>query len=810
MGTPTVKDPAKSSSTYDATKIKVLEGLDAVRKRPAMYIGDVSTRGLHHLVTEVVDNSVDEALAGFCKNISVKIHTDNSVSVEDDGRGIPVDMHQTQKKPAAEVVLTTLHAGGKFDEGAYKVSGGLHGVGVSVVNALSEKLTVEIKRDNKVYTQSYARGKPTGPLKETGVSKKTGTTVTFKPDSEIFEVLEYNYETLSQRLRELSFLNRGLRIEIEDERTDEKQEFYYEGGIESFVEYLGKKRKPLHPKPIYFSAKKDDVEVEGAFQYNDSYNEVICSYANNINTIEGGTHLIGFKTALTRTINKAAESQGLLKGVEEGITGEDVREGLVAVVSVKIRHPQFEGQTKTKLGNSQVKGLVATLTHDNLTAFFEENPSVTKIIAQKAAAAATARIAARKARDLTRRKSAMDLGGLPGKMADCQEKDPALSELFLVEGDSAGGSAKQGRDRKNQAILPLKGKILNVEKARFDKMLASEEIRIIITALGTGIGADEFDVSKARYHKVIIMTDADVDGAHIRTLLLTFFYRQMPQLIERGYVYIAQPPLYKVKKTKTEKYIKNDEALESFLLDSCLEDISLKKATKIIPTAVLKEVLQKANEFFKAVERLSKKRENHVLKEVLLNPNWNEKLLQDKKRLKEEVEEIKKRILKGKYLDTLEYKIERDEEHGSEKVCFTTIKEGLKKEFEINHSFLASPEMEGPRKLCRLFANIGESPWEVSIDGETRTVEKLDELVQVVFEASKKGAYIQRYKGLGEMNPEQLWETTMDPKQRTMLQVRVEDAVEADTIFHLLMGDEVEQRREFIETNALKVRNLDV
>ena len=800
----------KETTNYDATNIKVLEGLDAVRKRPAMYIGDVSVRGLHHLVYEVVDNSVDEALAGHCKHILVKIHVDNSITVEDDGRGIPVDMHAGQKKSAAEVVMTMLHAGGKFDEGAYKVSGGLHGVGVSVVNALSEKLLLEIRRDGKVFSQTYQRGKPLYPLKETGVTKKTGTTVTFKPDAEIFEVHEYNYETLVQRLRELSFLNRGLKISIEDERTDEKQEFYYEGGVESFVEYLGRKRKALHPKPIYFSAKKEDIEVEVAFQYNDSFNEILCSYANNINTIEGGTHLVGFKTALTRSLNKAAESYGLLKDIPDGITGDDVREGLVSVVSIKLRHPQFEGQTKTKLGNSNVKGVVATLTHEKLSTFFEENPQITKMVVQKSVMAAQARMAARKARDLTRRKNALDLGGLPGKMADCQERDPALSEIFLVEGDSAGGSAKQGRDRKNQAVLPLKGKILNVEKARFDKMLGSEEIRILITALGTGIGSEEFDISKIRYHKTVLMTDADIDGAHIRTLLMTFFYRQMPQLIERGYLYIAQPPLYKIKKGKIEKYLKNDADLESFLLDTCLENISVSRKSVKINSSIIKEVVQKATTFSQFVEMLSRKREYHVVKEILLNSKWNDTLLKDKKKLKEESEMLNGSLLKNKLLQVSDTKIENDEEHGMYKAVFTTVKEGIRKTFEINYQFLASSEIEGPRKLAKSFAGLGDPPWEITLDGETESVQTIDAFVKTVLEASKKGVSIQRYKGLGEMNPEQLWETTMDPKRRTLLQVRIEDAVEADNTFTLLMGDEVEQRREFIETNALKVKNLDI
>ncbi len=1234
----------KPSSKYDATHIKVLEGLDAVRKRPAMYIGDVAARGLHHLVFEVVDNSVDEALAGFCKNIHVSIHVDNSVTVEDDGRGIPVDMHETQKRPAAEVVMTVLHSGGKFDDSTYKISGGLHGVGVSVVNALSEVLNLEIWRDGKVYTQTYKRGKPVTALKETGTTKKMGTLITFKADSEIFEKVEYSFETLSQRLRELSFLNRGLKITIEDERTDEKQDFFYEGGIESFVEFLGKKRKPLHPKPIYFSAKKDNIEVEAAYQYNDSYNEVMCSYANNINTIEGGTHLIGFKTALTRTINNAAQALGLLKDIPEGVTGDDVREGLVAVISVKLSQPQFEGQTKTKLGNSNVKGLVSQLTHEKLTEFFEENPSVSRIVTQKAVDAARARIAARKARDLTRRKTALDFGGLPGKMADCQERDPALSELFLVEGDSAGGcfsgdtrvaladgrkasflelieedrkgiknycytiasngsiqvgeicnprltkknasvvkvvldnneeiictpdhpfmlsdgtfneaqslttrdslmplyqqlsrlgkritiqgyemvfdpreqrwlfthvlsdkhnlsqkvyledkgahrhhkdfnklnnnpdnitrltteehlalhrqhaqktlrtkevleklkklrqtpafkekirqrmlapktrkmlserakkqwesveykefmknkflkfyysnpsyreksgevlaqaqkiywgnkenrekqaqrvtqfyqqhpekihglselarkqwedevlkkwrrqktkeqwteefrakrketygktyyhealralravyenkgvvdlntyeemrkqtnnksllkgqtiieryfdnsherlemavkqynhkikrievlkdtvavydlevpgthnfalasgvfvhnSAKQGRDRKNQAVLPLKGKILNVEKARFEKMLSSEEIRILITALGMGIGTDEFDITKARYHKVVIMTDADVDGAHIRTLLLTFFYRQMPQVIEKGYLYIAQPPLYKVKRGKAEKYLKTEGALENFLLDACLESVTVKQKSKIIPTAILKEVIQSASRFIKNLEKISKKREYAIVKEIALNLKWKETILHSVKHLEEEISTLQKKLLQQKVLTACEYKVEKDEAHTGYKVILSTTRGGIKKTFELTHQFLISPEIEELRGLSKDFEKLGLPPWDVAVDGEAQAVENLEALVKVVFDASKKGAYIQRYKGLGEMNPEQLWETTLDPKNRTMLQVRVEDGIEADNIFTLLMGEDVAERREFIETNALRVRNLDV
>ncbi|HLB58626.1 MAG TPA: DNA topoisomerase (ATP-hydrolyzing) subunit B [Bdellovibrionota bacterium] len=801
----------EASKAYSAETIKVLEGLEAVRRRPGMYIGDTAARGLHHLVFEVVDNSVDEALGGFCSEINLIIHVDNSVTVIDNGRGIPVEIHKTEKIPAATVVLTKLHAGGKFDQEAYKVAGGLHGVGVSVVNALSEILSVEIRRYGEVYYQEFKRGTPTSPLTVVGKTDKTGTKVTFKPDKEIFENIEFNFDTLSQRLRELSFLNKGLKITIEDERTENLHEFLYEGGIVSFVEHLNKNRTTLVKKPIYLEGKKGNVQSEIALQYHDGYNETIFSYCNNINTIEGGTHLIGFKAALTRTFNAYAATHNLIKGIGENLSGEDTREGLTAVISVKHPEPQFEGQTKTKLGNSDVKGLVEAIVNDKLSAFFEEQPSIARRIVLKAVDGARARIAARKARELTRRKSALDLGGLPGKMADCQEKDPALSELYLVEGDSAGGSAKQGRDRRNQAILPLKGKILNVEKARFDKMLSSEEIRVLISALGTSIGPEDFDVSKIRYHKIIIMTDADVDGAHIRTLLLTFFYRQMPEIIERGYLYIAQPPLYKVKKGKIEKYLKDDVALMDFLLGIAVEKLSFSIGGKKVANTALISVIKKKLRFDQILKLLSRKRDKDLLKSLALK-KVTQDILTNRDKFSQVLSEIKKEILKIQPTTThFGFSIESDEEHQAFRTTVLSTKKGIRYQTPIDISFITSPDYEELLAIAKQFDVLGVPPWTVDIEGrEPIVVDSIDKLSETILELSKKEVFIQRYKGLGEMNPSQLQETTMDPSKRQLLRVQIEDAVEADSIFSLLMGDQVDPRREFIEKNALRVRNLDV
>ncbi len=806
------------SNSYNADKIKVLEGLEAVRKRPGMYIGDTGNRGLHHMVYEVVDNSVDESLAGFCKSITITVHPDNSVSVQDDGRGIPVDMHSSGVS-AAEVVLTKLHAGGKFNEegGAYKVSGGLHGVGVSVVNALSESLKIEVHRNGKVYQQMYKQGNPLAPLKETGVIDRRGTTVTFKPDSEIFEVSEFNHDTLATRFRELAFLNKGLSITFIDERNDKKHTFFYEGGIISFVEYMNKSKEKIHDKVIYFNQEKNFLTVELAMQWNDGYSENISSYANNINTIEGGTHVSGLKTALTRVVNKYAEANGMLKNLKETLQGEDIREGLACVISVKIPEPQFEGQTKTKLGNSEVEGFVSSILNEKLSVFFEMNPAVAKRIIQKSIDSASARIAARKARDLTRRKTALDFSGLPGKMADCQEKDPALCELFLVEGDSAGGSAKQGRDRKNQAILPLKGKILNVEKARFDKMLAFEEIKILITALGTSIGKEDFDISRLRYHKIIIMTDADVDGSHIRTLLLTFFYRQMPEVVERGYLYIAQPPLYKTKKGNKEKYVKNENELNDYLLTAGLEGIQVKNSRNLLTQSQLVSAIKNALKFSKVIDKVSKRFEPSVLRAVLEAAISLETLSSEEK-LKKIFEKISSKVIGEKTgISKLEAFILKDEAHNCFSVRIEMIRNNTRVFSYLTHDFMSSPEFEEIQKLWVSMNVLGEGPFEVENietakekNSEKAIANTIEDLASSILEMSKKGIYIQRYKGLGEMNPEQLWETTMDPTKRTLLKVRVEDAVEADSIFSVLMGDQVEPRRQFIEENALRVKNLDV
>ena len=805
----------EQTEKYMAEQIKILEGLAAVRKRPAMYIGNTGTEGLHHLVHELVDNSIDEALAGYCSKIDVIIHMDNSVTVRDDGRGIPVDLHEKENRPAVEVVMTKLHAGGKFDNRSYKISGGLHGVGLSVVNALSEFIDLEIRRDGKVYHQIYERGEAKIKLEVTGKTKHTGTQVRFKPDSQIFETVNFSFDILSQRLRELAFLNKGLSISIQDERSEKRHDFFYKGGILSFIEYLNKNKNCIHPKPIYIQGVKNGIDVEIAFQYNDGYAENLFSFANNINTHEGGTHLIGFKSALTRTINQYAASANLLKGTKENLTGEDIREGLAGVISVKIPEPQFEGQTKTKLGNSEVKGLVEALVNEKLGNYFEENPGVAKKIISKVVDAARAREAARKARELSRRKGALEGDSLPGKLAECQERDPALSEIYIVEGDSAGGSAKQGRDRSFQAILPLKGKILNVEKARFDKMLASEEIRILISALGAGIGKEDYDIHRLRYHRVIIMTDADVDGSHIRTLLLTLFYRQMFSLIERGYLYIAQPPLYRVKKGKEEaKYLRSEEELEDYLLEKGIENMRL-----VLPGDKgqlsgkgLLEGVKKAIRLGKILDRLARRKmDPEILMAFAREEAFNKNTLKSEKEVKRLIEQVKRAIRKGsKNKSDLEFEMEKDPEHGSYNLrCFSPAN-GSRLETILDLELVSSAPFEELRKLSKQLSPLGQPLYVLKTGESSQEVAGLSQLVEEIFTGGKKGSEIQRYKGLGEMNPEQLWQTTMNPETRTLLQVRLEDAIKAEEIFTVLMGDQVEPRRDFIQRNALSVTNLDI
>jgi len=795
-------EPNKTEQKYDAESIKVLEGLTAVRKRPAMYIGSTSVSGLHHLVYEVVDNSIDEALAGFCNHVVVTIHIDGSVTVEDNGRGIPVAMHSTQKKSAAEVVMTVLHAGGKFDASSYKVSGGLHGVGVSVVNALSSHLDLEIRRDHRIYRQSYERGVPLAPIREEGETNKRGTKITFWPDPEIFETTDFSFEILSQRLRELAFLNGGVTIEAIDERSDKSHCFLYQGGIVSFVEYLNRAKTPLHPKPIYLQGTRDGVEMEVAFQYNDSYDEKVFSFANNINTPEGGTHLVGFKAALTRTMNNYATANNLLKNIKTSISGDDLREGIAAVISVKVPEPQFEGQTKSKLGNSEIKGFVETLVNEKLSSYLEENPAVAKKILEKGIEAARAREAARKARDLTRRKGALDSLALPGKLADCQEKDPALCEIYIVEGDSAGGSAKQGRDRRSQAILPLRGKILNVEKARFDKMLTSDVIRTLITALGTGIGRDEFDIAKLRYHRIVIMTDADVDGSHIRTLLLTFFFRQMPELIERGHLYIARPPLYKAKKGKKERYLNDEETLLEYLFEEGVEGITvqMEKSGKVLRGRQIIPALRSIIDYNRHFEKLAHKGiPPHLLKIFVENGIQNDfSDLQDLAPLAD--------LLK-KFEPRAEFRVLSDPPG----VIFHLG--NLRS--RIDHKILELLSSHEYKILLQVFRQVEDICLNqkafLSTDGkEAAIIDNRQDFLDFFLNRAKKGQYIQRYKGLGEMNPEQLYETTMDPEKRVHLKVELEDVVEADKIFTILMGDQVDPRRDFIESNALNVSNLDI
>ncbi len=803
-----------AEESYGADKIKVLEGIDAVRKRPAMYIGSTSVEGLHHLVYEVVDNSVDEALNGFCSRIEVTVHIDNSITVVDNGRGIPTDYHEQAQKSAAEVVMTMLHAGGKFDNDSYKVSGGLHGVGVSVVNALSRRLDLEIWRGGKVFEQSYELGRPVTEFKETGTTKRRGTKITFIPDASIFESLEFNYDTIAGRLRELSFLNRGLEIVLEDLRSDRRVEFKYEGGIVSFVEHLNTNKNVLHPNPIYFETKKEDVIVELAMQYNDGYSETVFSFANNINTHEGGTHLSGFKSALTRTLNSYAQAHDLLKDLKENPTGDDVREGLVAVMSVKLRNPQFEGQTKTKLGNSEIKGIVETAVNENLGAFFEENPQWSRKILMKAVEAARAREAARKARDLTRRKGALDSGLLPGKLADCQERDPKFCEIYIVEGDSAGGSAKQGRDRKFQAILPIKGKILNVEKARFDKMLSNQEITTMISAIGTGIGKEDFSLEKLRYDRIIIMTDADVDGSHIRTLLLTFFYRQMPELVEGGHIYIAQPPLFSIKHGKTMTYLRTEQAMEDYLMQRATQDVvvTVEKSGHQFSGAQLVKLLNGLHERSSIYAKLNRRLENSELLDRLLQfVAGDGALLQSGFTLKQLFQERELLEELGRVLEKIGYQFSLllDEEHGLHSLVLQRNGNGGK-QLAINWDVLSSVEWQRLFQLYSEMAPLDKPPFIIQQNGAQSTVGSREELLEHLLALGKKELTIQRYKGLGEMNPEQLWSTTMNPESRTLMKVSIDDAVQTDAIFTILMGDAVEPRRRFIEENALNVRNLDI
>ena len=804
---------------YGADSIKVLEGLEAVRKRPAMYVGSTNKDGLHHLVYEVVDNSVDEASAGFCNTIIVIIRMDNSVVVEDNGRGIPVDIHKTEGVSAAEVALTKLHAGAKFSNESYKISGGLHGVGVSVVNALSSSLDLEIRREGGVYIQSYARGVPNYPLKMIGKTDGRGTKITFKPDDTIFEETEFSFDILSNRLRELAFLTSGIKITLIDERVDRSCDFYYEGGIVSFVEYIDRNKKVLIKNPIYITGSREDCNVEVALQYNDTYTENIFSFANSINTTEGGTHLIGFRSALTRAINNYATNNNFLKSGMESLKGEDLREGLSCVISVKIKNPQFEGQTKTKLGNSDVKGLVEGIVYDKINNYLEENPSVAKQLIGKFIDAARAREAARHARELTRRKTALEVGALPGKLADCQERDPARSEIYLVEGDSAGGSAKQGRDRRNQAILPLRGKVLNVEKARFDKMLQNEELKVIITALGAGIGQEDKDISKIRYHKIIIMTDADVDGLHIRTLLLTFFFRQMKEIIERGFLYIAQPPLFKVVNKKQEIYIHNEQTMENYVLENGVNRVRLLIGEGASQQTVNgKRLMDHIRKVIRIEKILGKFEKDGFNKQVI-------SLLASELKLSEgdfnSEESIKKAV--GKISETLGETLERsrmeiDQEWGNWKMILHIRQNGKIKENILGIDTVRIPQFVELKALFMQIAVLSVAPYHLSsvIENEgseevkTITVDTLTDLVEYIVKAGKKGLSVQRYKGLGEMNPEQLWETTMNPEKRTLLQVKIEDTVAADETFTTLMGDQVEPRRDFIFKNAMYASNLDV
>jgi len=807
---------AETQKAYDASSIQVLEGLEAVRKRPGMYIGDTTARGYHHLVYEIVDNSVDEALAGFCNAINVTIHGDDSLTVEDNGRGVPVGAHKSGKN-ALEVVYTVLHAGGKFGGDSYKVSGGLHGVGASVVNALSSRMQVTTRREGAIWKQEYAKGIPQGQVTKAGDTDKTGTTVTFKPDREIFkdETIKFEFTILANRFRELAFLNAGLKIMLTDERTGQKQEFQFTHGIMEFVSHMNETKKSTHPEVIFFKGSREDVEVEIAMQWNDSYTESIYTYCNNINTIEGGTHLIGFRTALTRSANTYATDKNLIKDLEANLEGEDIREGLAAVISVKVREPQFEGQTKTKLGNNEVKGVVEALVNEKLADWFDRNPGHAKTIISKCVEAARARLAARKARDLARRKTALDSGSLPGKMADCQERDPAKCELYLVEGDSAGGSAKQARDRRTQAVLPLRGKILNVEKARFDKMLGNEEIKMMVAALGTGIGRENITIDKVRYHKIIIMTDADVDGSHIRTLLLTFFYRQLPEVVERGYVYIAQPPLYRVKKGNSEKYLKDERALTQHLMDLSLSKVNIKNLKSGTSEADLKKFILNIHKYDGLLKTLTHRFDRDVLIQLLSQEKELIEIVKSEAEIKKAFAALQKWATTNPLAGVTDsqLKIEKNEEFGDFAFTICTTKFGYMQNSIFDRTFAESLEWKELRGLWNSFAALAPLPMKVKAQDDDAEVQEFSDYVTFyghVMEMGKKGIYVQRYKGLGEMNPEQLWSTTLNPENRNLLRVTIEDAMAADETFSILMGEQVEPRRKFIHDNALLAKELDV